>query len=192
MKSVQEKVRSVPPVDPAKRNVERVARLEQAAQQQRTPLDRMIDGITGWAGSLPFVYLHLLWFALWTVLNLLPGVRHFDPFPFALLTLILSMEAIILSAFILISQNRQQRLADRRAHLDLQINMLAEQENTKVLSVLDEIRHHLGIGRRDPELVGLKTATEPERLLEQIENQVEHLEENPNPISSGEPGKKHS
>jgi uncharacterized membrane protein len=119
-------------------------------------------------------------------------VRHFDPFPFALLTLILSMEAIILSAFILISQNRQQRLADRRAHLDLQINMLSEQENTKVLSVLDEIRNHLGIGRRDPDLVGLKTATEPERLLQQIEKQVEHLEESPNPSSSTEPGEKHS
>ena len=167
--------------DPGLRNVETVARLEQVAQEQRTRLDRVIDRITHWAGSLPFVYLHLVWFALWTGVNLLPGRRPFDPFPFSLLTLLLSMEAIILSAFILISQNRQQRLGDRRAHLDLQINLLAEQENTKMLAVLDEIRNHLGIRRPDPEIAELKEATRPERLLEQIETHVERLEEAPNP-----------
>jgi uncharacterized membrane protein len=183
------KKRPAPP-DPAQRNVEAVARLEQAAQEQRTRLDRTIDGVTGWAGSLPFVYLHLVWFALWTAVNLLPRRRPFDPFPFSLLTLLLSMEAIILSAFILISQNRQQRLADRRAHLDLQINMLAEQENTKMLAVLDEIRDHLGIRRHDPEMAGLKEATEPERLLEQIETHVERLEEAPNPSPPQEDARK--
>jgi len=157
------------PVDLAQQNVDTIARMEQAAQAQHSHLDRFIDTITRFIGSLPFICLHLLWFTLWIGLNMASPRQHpFDPFPFTLLSLAVGMEAIILAAFILITQNRQQ-LADRRAHLELQINMLAEQEATKMLAMLDAIQQHLGIGGHDPEVAALKQATEPEKLMEQIE-----------------------
>jgi uncharacterized membrane protein len=171
-----------PPPDPAQRNVEMIARLEQAAQAHHSRLDRLIDGITRFIGSLPSIALHLVWFSLWIYLNVAPPRwRHFDPFPFNLLGLMLAMEAIVLSSFILITQNRQQRLADRRSHLELQINMLAEQEATKILALLEAIQQRLGVGEPDPEVAALKQATEPEQLMAQIESQVERLEEEPNP-----------
>jgi uncharacterized membrane protein len=160
----------VPPVDLAQQNVDTIARMEQAAQAQHSPLDRLIDTITRFIGSVPFVCLHLVGFTLWIGLNVaLPRQHPFDPFLSHLLSLAVGMEAIILAAFILITQNRQQRLADRRAHLELQINMLAEQEATKMLAMLEAIQQHLGIGGHDPEVAALKQATEPEKLMERIE-----------------------
>jgi uncharacterized membrane protein len=153
--------------------------MEQAAQAQHSRADRLIDRITQFVGSVWFLYLHLLWFILWPVVSLMQGSRPFDPYPYFLLVLLLAMEAIILSTMILMTQNRQQRLAERRAHLDLQINMLAEQETTKILSMLDAIQHHLGIGKHDPEVAALKEATEPERLVEQIQQQVERSDQDP-------------
>src|SRR5207248_9379933 len=94
------------------------------------------------------------WFGAWTVANLLPrSPLRFDPYPFQLLTLVVSLEAIFLSTFILISQNRQARLGDRRNHLDLQINLLSEQENTKMLSLLEQIAGRVGVSvTQDEEL----------------------------------------
>lgn len=78
-------------------------------------------------------------FGIWVVINALPGVSHFDPFPFTFLTLVVSLEAIFLSSFILISQNLETRVSERRNNLDLQINLLTEQENTKMLKLLERI-----------------------------------------------------
>ena len=168
-----------PPVpDPARRNVETVARLEQAAQSSRTLTDRLIGILTGFVGSLPFFYLHLLWFAFWVVWNgAVSRNRPFDPFPFPILTMILAMETILLSTLVLIGQNRQQRLADRRAHLDLQVNLLAEQEITKMLTMLEGIQQQLGLPSHDPEVAALKQAVKPEELMEHLEQEVESLEE---------------
>jgi uncharacterized membrane protein len=171
-----------PPVDLVQRNIETVARMEQVAEARHSPLDRAIDTTTRFIGSLTFVCLQLVGFALWIGLNLrLPQQRHFDPYPFSLLALVVGMEAIILASFILITQNRQQRLADRRAHLELQINMLAEQEATKVLTMLGAIQDHLGIRGHDPEVAALEQATEPEKMMEQIEGQGASLEQNSDP-----------
>jgi uncharacterized membrane protein len=161
------------PVDLAQQNVETIARMEEAALAQHSRLDRLIDTTTRFIGSVPFVCLHLVWFTLWIALNMAsPRQRHFDPFPFSLLSVAVGMEAIILAAFILITQNRQQQLADRRTHLELQINILAEQEATKILAMLEAIQEHLGMGGHDPEVAALKQATEPEKLMEQIEVQA--------------------
>ncbi len=103
----------------------------------------------------------------------MPDIKHFDPYPFQLLTLVVSLEAIFLSTFILISQNRQSRLAERRSHLDLQINLLSEQENTKILTMLEAIVHHFNIPDGDPEVSVLAESTEPERLVAQIEKVIE-------------------
>jgi uncharacterized membrane protein len=160
--------------DLTRRNVEVVAELENAAKSERTVVDRIVDAITAFCGSVTFVWLHVLWFGGWIVLNTLPGMRHFDPFPFQFLTLVVSLEAILLSTFILITQNRQAQLADRRNHLDLQINMLSEQENTKMLSLLHAIAKRLDVDEcNDPELNALERDTHVGRVVKQIEQNIE-------------------
>ena len=93
-----------------------------------------------------FVYIHLIWIGSWVVVNLgWLGIRPFDPYPFGLLTMIGSLEAIFLSTFVLISQNRMAAAADRRAELDLQISLLSEHEVTQAIKMLDAIVQHLGV-----------------------------------------------
>lgn len=87
----------------------------------------------------------MIWFAAWIIINTVPGVDHFDSFPFNFLTLIVSLEAIFLSTFILISQNHETRVSERRNQLDLQINLLTEQENTKMLTLLGRIAEKVGV-----------------------------------------------
>jgi uncharacterized membrane protein len=86
--------------------------------------DRVSDRITAFAGSLQFVYVHVVWFAVWIVWNTVPG--GFDPFPFGLLTLIVSLEAIFLSTFVMLSQNREAARNDIRSQIDFETNMLSE------------------------------------------------------------------
>ncbi len=120
------------------RNVRAIAKLERDAMADRGPGDRMSDAITWVAGSSAFVVVHIILFTVWIAINvgLVPSVRPFDPYPFNFLTLVVSLEAIFLSIFVLMSQNRAARLADRRAHLDLQIDLLAERELTAMLHML--------------------------------------------------------
>ena len=103
----------------------------------------------------------------------MPGIRPFDPFPYQFLTFVVSLEAIFLSLFILMSQNRANKQADARSHLDLQINLLAEQEATKMLEMLQSLceYHKLAVAR-DPEVDLLKSPTKPAELLTELQ---EHL-----------------
>ena len=158
------------------RNIESVAALDAATKSQRSRTDRVADMIAAFCGSMAFVYVHLVWFAVWIVINLsvMPKALRFDPFPYQFLTLAVSLEAIFLSTFILISQNRQSRLSDRRNHLDLQINLLAEQENSKMLLMLQSIMQKLDIDDTDPEVEIFETATRPDELARQIEEIIEH------------------
>src|SRR5207249_1655562 len=105
------------------------------------------DSITRFAGSSLFIVLHIIWFTVWIILNLgsVHIIHSFDPYPFTFLTMVVSLEAIFLSIFVLISQNRMAHQADRRAHLDLQINLLAEQENTMMLRMLETLCERHGI-----------------------------------------------
>lgn len=152
------------------KNVETVTKLEEAARKQRTPTDRLAEKIASFCGSMTFVWVHVAWFGGWILLNTIPGLRHIDPFPFTFLTLIVSLEAIFLSTFILISQNLDSRISERRSHLDLQLNLLSEQENTKMIVMLHAIAAKVGADlTQDPHLKGLSEETRPERLIEQIE-----------------------
>ncbi len=134
---------------------------------QRTFQARIADAITWFAGSLGFIWLHVAWFGLWIVMNThLPGMPGFDPFPFGLMTTIVSLEAIFLSAFVLLSQNRMQSAADRRAELDLHINLLAERESTLILAKLARIERHLGIHVDDSEAQLTADLSEPVDAVE--------------------------
>ena len=151
-------------------NVETVTRLEKAAKEQRTRTDRLAETIARFCGSMTFVWVHVVWFGGWILFNLVPGITHVDPFPFTFLTLIVSLEAIFLSTFILISQNLDSRISERRSHLDLQLNLLSEQENTKMIVMLHAIAAKVGADlTQDPHLKALSEETQPERLIEQIE-----------------------
>jgi uncharacterized membrane protein len=124
-----------------------------------------------------FVWLHLAWFGGWVVWNVLPAWHRIDPYPFNFLTLVVSLEAIFLSTFIMISENRQERIQERRSHLDLQINLLSEQENTKMLELLEKIAIRLGVDPSgDPTVGMLQEATQPEKLLEQIDASIDQAE----------------
>ena len=106
-----------------------------------------------------------------TVWNVVPAFTHFDPYPFTFLTLCVSLEAIFLSSFILIAQNYEMRITERRNQLDLQINLLAEQENTTMLQLLDRMARKMGLYEEDdPEIQVLEQATRPETLARQIED----------------------
>ncbi|MEO5819800.1 MAG: DUF1003 domain-containing protein [Vicinamibacteraceae bacterium] len=120
------------------RNVRAIAQLEENAMAERSSADKLSDAITWVAGSAGFVIAHATGFTVWILMNvgMLPGLAPFDPYPFSFLTLVVSLEAIFLAIFVLMSQNRAARLADRRAHLDLQVDLLAERELTAMLHML--------------------------------------------------------
>lgn len=148
------------------------ALVERRRTQERTmPLqDRLADVITGFTGSMRFVFLHLTIFGLWILINLgwLPLPR-FDP-SFVILAMVASVEAIFLSTFVLISQNRTAALADKRAELDLQVSLLAEHEITRLLTLVIAVAAKLGIdAAHDPTLTELAQNIAPESVMEQIE-----------------------
>ena len=127
-------------------NVRAIAAWEQSALHSRSNAEQLGDWITSTAASGPVLLAHVVWFALWIVANLglIAGFSPFDPFPFPFLTVIVSLEAIFLALFVLASQNRLAHQSDKRAHLDLQIDLLAEREMTAVLQLLQDIVAHLG------------------------------------------------
>jgi uncharacterized membrane protein len=151
-------------------NIRTLHRLRERATRTRGVQDRLADAITAVSGRMAFVYLHLGWFGAWIVLNTgHAGLRPFDPFPYGLLTMIVSLEAIFLATFVLISQNRLSVEAIQHADLALQIGLLTEHEVTHVLQMLDGIQHHLGIPNdADRELVQLELETRPEDVLAEI------------------------
>ena len=152
-------------------NIRAILELRARGLQARSTQDRIADAITAFSGRMGFLYLHAVWFAVWIGANLgWFGLKAFDPFPFGLLTMIVSLEAIFLATFVLISQNRTGVEADRRADLDLQINLLTEHEITRVIQMLDAIQHKLGIENdSDAELRELENNVGPREVLQELE-----------------------
>src|SRR5512140_2924302 len=159
------------------RNIHTILDNRRVAASQRTAEDRVADAITDFSGRMYFVYFHVVWFSVWILLNLnLFGIKPFDPFPFGLLTMIVSLEAIFLSTCVLISQNRFSAESDRRADLDLQIGLLAEYELTRVLKMLDAIQDKMDIPNdTDRELQDLEKNIHPEDVLAEIDRTQQRL-----------------
>jgi uncharacterized membrane protein len=161
-------------------NILKLTKLRQEADRKRGLQGRAADVITDFSGSMAFVYLHVAWFGFWILANAgWFGLKPFDPFPYGLLTLAVSLEAIFLSAFVLLSQNRLSEEADQRADLDVQIGLLTEHELTRVLRMLDEIRKHLGIKTHDKELEELEQEVFLEDVLAEIERAQKRLLDRP-------------
>jgi uncharacterized membrane protein len=161
-------------------NIQALLEVREQFDKDRSFQDRVADAITAFTGSLPFVFAQAAFVSGWILLNSRAFVRPFDPFPFAILAIIASVEAIFLSTFVLISQNRMAKLADRRSDLDLQINLLAEHEVTRLIGLVDAIAHRLDVPHEDkPHVEHLKQELAPEEVLEKIERAEKELEKPP-------------
>src|SRR3990167_11392119 len=148
---------------------------EAQALKHRSFFTQISDDLTNTFGSSWFLFLNISFFATWIVVNveIIPTLPPFDPFPFGLLTMAVSLEAIVLSVVILVSQNRQSYITSIREELHLQINLIAEEEITKALKMLAEIRDKMAIKEADPELdemlERINTSYIERSLIEQIE-----------------------
>jgi uncharacterized membrane protein len=158
-----------------------VARLEQQFLNTRTQGDRIADAIAAFSGSIRFVLLHLVGFTLWILVNTGPFrlVRPFDPYPYVLLGLIVSCEAVLLATFVLMKQNREARRGDMRDHLNLQIDMLAEKEITKILQMQIALAEHLGVrrGKGHSEIQELSKDTALESLAAELHEKISEQNE---------------
>ena len=157
-------------------NVRVIKEWEQSALHGRSRAERVSEWVTSTAGRGYVLFAHLVWFVVWTAVNLdaVPGVRAFDPFPFPLLTTIVSLEAIFLALFVLSSQNRLATQADKRAHLDLQIDLLAEREMTAVLQLLQDIAARLGVKHAvgSPNIEELARETDVHELTSKLDDEL--------------------
>ena len=136
-------------------------------------MERVTDGVSGLAASPAFIVVHAIWFVAWIGVNSV-GRATFDRYPFNLLTLAVSLEAIVLTGLVLMAQNRMTQLADKRAHLDLQINLLAEQELTAILKLQCLLAERAGIdvGRIIPRLEHLRAHTDVEALSAALDTEL--------------------
>jgi uncharacterized membrane protein len=156
--------------DLTKKNVAVVAQMERASQDVRTRGERLADAIASWVGSWTFILIQTALLTLWVALNLLAWIHHWDPYPFILLNLALSFQSAYAAPILMISQNRQAKLSERRHHLDLQINMLAEQETTQILHMLRLLCERSGLPVGD---TCLEKETSHEDILHRIETELE-------------------
>jgi uncharacterized membrane protein len=153
------------------RNIQALQLRRQREDREASPEERIAEAITRFTGSMRFVYLHLAFFGFWIVANLgwVPGVPAWDP-SFVVLAMIASVEAIFLSTFVLISQNRMAAAADKRADLDLQVGLLAEHEVTRLVTLVSGIADQMGVKTEaDADLEEITRDIAPEAVLDELE-----------------------
>ena len=162
--------------NPTQYNIAAIAQLEEEALTRRTVTERASDAIVRFIGSMAFLLLHVILVSVWSTvnLNLIPGIKAFDPFPFGILALFVSSESVFLTIFVLISQNRMSRQAERRAHLDLQVGMLAEQELTMMLQMLQKLCQHAGVDVKsaNQQVQGFSETTDVHKLATELEEKL--------------------
>ena len=186
---------ATPPDDGRQHSPSRSAGTHQARQSlaahhaaERSTIERVADALTRAAASTPFLLLHVVWFAAWMLVNTgVVGIRPFDPFPFGLLTLIVSLEAIFLSIFVLMAQSRESTIAELREEVSLQVVLRMEEEVTKTLQLVaglyTRLGHQVGDDSELREMLGPLDADEIERdLVDQIKQAREPRKRN-QPIS---------
>jgi uncharacterized membrane protein len=157
------------------RNIHMLQERRRSEKRAATLQDKVAETITRFTGSMIFVYVHLVIVACWIAVNVgwVPGLPRFDE-SFVILATAASVEAIFLSTFVLISQNRASSAADTRADLDLQINLLSEHEITRLLKLTVAIADRLGIEEaNDPQLSELQGHVAPEKVLDELEGSRE-------------------
>lgn len=160
------------------RNIRALLEKRQAEESALPWYEKLATIVTDFTGSIQFVAIHLVIYGLWILVNVgwVPILPKFDP-TFVILAMVASVEAIFLSTFILMTQNRMMAQADRRADLNLQISLLAEHEVTRLLTLTKEISEKLGVRNPDEgELAELEHDVAPEQMLEVIEEHEKEFE----------------
>jgi uncharacterized membrane protein len=162
--------------DHLQEHIELIARHEQEFLSMRTPVERVADRLASFIGSLKFVALHILIFAVWILWNTLPiqMLPHFDPFPFPLLNMIFALEAILVASFILMRQHRMSRRAEERDQLMLQVLLLTEREMTAVLGMERQIAERMGLHHvaADQEITQLSQQTPIDEVAQIIKESL--------------------
>ena len=149
--------------------------IEAKALSRRSWTERLEDRIVATFGTLKFLVFNIVFFAVWVIVNsgFLPGIEPFDPYPYILLITFVSLEAIILAVFVLITQRRQARVDSIREETELQLSFIMEQELTKILKILSILFKRRGIDpTKDPELKELTEPLDIDRLEDQMEEQI--------------------
>ena len=157
-------------------HIETIARHEEQFHAKRSTPDRLGDKVAGFAGSFPFVIIHLALFLTWTIVNTVPvgPIPHFDPAPFPLLDTIVALEAILLASFILMRQSGLAKRADERGHLMLQILLLTERELSAVVRMNQQIAERVGLGgiSKDQELQEMARPTSIDEVAQTIQENL--------------------
>lgn len=150
-------------------NIQDVLEGRKRLERRQTRSERLAGSIAAVAGSMWFAYLHVVWFAVWIAWNVWRGEDAFDPYPFGMLTTIVSLEAIFLTLMVLVSQNREAKLEEQRADLDLQIDLLSERELTRILCIVAAVARKMDVDLCALDTKGLEQETKVRDLLRQLE-----------------------
>ncbi len=167
-------------MDHVQEHIDVIARHEEEFLARRSPAERLGDSFARYIGSIPFVAMHVAFFVLWVLWNILPAerVHRFDPAPFSLLGTLLGMEAILLASFIVMRQSRMSKRADERDHLMLQLLLLTEKEVTAALGIEREIAERLGLRQiaNEAEIQQLSAQTSIDDVAQAIQDGLSEAE----------------
>jgi uncharacterized membrane protein len=156
-------------------NVKKIISLESEALRPRSRSEEITDSIGGFVGTISFVVLQIVAFCGWVLVNagIVSQIPAFDPFPYSLLSSMTSFEAVLIAAFVLMKQNRMGVVADRRDHLDLQVNLLTERQATQIIQMLDRLSGHFGIEQhKDEDSRELGRHVAVEHLVEEVHSRL--------------------
>jgi uncharacterized membrane protein len=157
-------------------NIEAIVQAEEDALLRRPRREAILEAVGSFVGTPWFVIAHAMMVAIWVLINvgLIPLVRPFDRYPYNLLSTVVSVEAVLLVAFVLATQNRMGRMAEQRAHLDLQVNLLTEREASKAIQLLQKLceKHGIQSGVGDPEVEELSQTTEVEHFVDELRKRL--------------------
>ena len=161
---------------PVQDNIRAISELQRSFQNEKTLVDRIASAIAAFSGSFLFVAVHFVLITLWFIVNTahIAGIKHFDPYPFILLCMVVSVEGVLLSTFVLMKQNLMQRRSDNRDQMNLQIDLLSEKEVTKTLQLLRAICRKLDIkdASLDAELEDMAQNTSVDDLAKTIREEL--------------------
>ncbi len=159
---------------PTHRTRQIIRSFQAKAQRRRSPAAKLADWLTSYFGSIGFLLLNLVFFTFWILANkgLIPGIPVFDPYPYILLITLVSLEAILLTTIVLMSQNRQSQIATLRDELQLQVELITEKEISKVLTLLKKILEERGVKLSDSELEEMLQAIDTSYIERKLEEQL--------------------
>ncbi len=165
----------LPEIRPSRRRAQ-IQSFKARMNARRTPAERLADWLTAFFGTVGFLLFNAAFFAIWIPWNtgLIPGLAPIDPFPFGLLTMVVSLEAIFLAVIVLISQNREGRIADLREEVELYVDTYAEDEITKIIHLITLLLEHNGIDiSKDKDLHEMLKHLPSARIEEELERQLQ-------------------